>query len=176
MDTPSRQRPCPPRLLPTPRGSTVMFRIFDRRRRLQSPRTSCTSAALASAACRWRSACWPPAPCCRRQQELRCATSRSSSCSSTAEPSQTETFDPKMDGPRRHPAASPAKLATALPGVTFGTTFPKLARAEDAPTRWPFGPLLRCPGDCPTTTPSRSRTRTRSTPTSAPTLRPRRRH
>src|SRR5436309_437736 len=41
-------------------------------------------------------------------------------------PSQTETFDPKMTaGPESRSATG--QVATSLPGVTFGGTFPKLA-------------------------------------------------
>src|SRR5881227_2504839 len=40
-------------------------------------------------------------------------------------PSQTETFDPKMTaGPENRSATG--QVATSLPGVTFGGTFPKL--------------------------------------------------
>lgn len=41
-------------------------------------------------------------------------------------PSQTETFDPKMSAPAEVRSAT-GELATALPGVTFGGTFPRLA-------------------------------------------------
>ena len=41
-------------------------------------------------------------------------------------PSQTETFDPKMSAPEGVRSAT-GETATRLPGVTFGTTFPKLA-------------------------------------------------
>ena len=42
-------------------------------------------------------------------------------------PSQTETFDPKMDQPSGIRSAT-GEVATSIPGVTFGATFPKLAR------------------------------------------------
>jgi len=42
-------------------------------------------------------------------------------------PSQTETFDPKMDQPSGVRSAT-GEVATSIPGVTFGATFPKLAR------------------------------------------------
>ncbi len=42
-------------------------------------------------------------------------------------PSQTETFDPKMDAPVGIRSVT-GEVATTLPGVTFGATFPKLAR------------------------------------------------
>ena len=42
-------------------------------------------------------------------------------------PSQTETFDPKMDQPAGIRSAT-GEIPTSLPGVTFGATFPKLAR------------------------------------------------
>lgn len=42
-------------------------------------------------------------------------------------PSQTETFDPKMDQPSGIRSAT-GEIPTSLPGVTFGSTFPKLAR------------------------------------------------
>lgn len=42
-------------------------------------------------------------------------------------PSQTETFDPKMDQPTGIRSAT-GEVSTSLPGVTFGATFPKLAR------------------------------------------------
>lgn len=41
-------------------------------------------------------------------------------------PSQTETFDPKMSAPAGVRSAT-GEIATSLPGVTFGGTFPKLA-------------------------------------------------
>ncbi|MAS93045.1 MAG: hypothetical protein CMO55_07585 [Verrucomicrobiales bacterium] len=42
-------------------------------------------------------------------------------------PSQTETFDPKMDQPEGIRSAT-GEIPTSLPGVTFGATFPKLAK------------------------------------------------
>lgn len=42
-------------------------------------------------------------------------------------PSQTETFEPKMDQPAGIRSAT-GEIPTTLPGVTFGATFPKLAR------------------------------------------------
>ena len=42
-------------------------------------------------------------------------------------PSQTETFDPKMDQPSGIRSAT-GEVKTSLPGVTFGATFPKLAK------------------------------------------------
>lgn len=42
-------------------------------------------------------------------------------------PSQIETFDPKMDRPDGNRSAV-GEVATSIPGVTFGATFPKLAR------------------------------------------------
>ncbi len=42
-------------------------------------------------------------------------------------PSQTETFDPKMEMPSEIRSAT-GEVATSLPGVTFGGTFPKLAK------------------------------------------------
>lgn len=42
-------------------------------------------------------------------------------------PSQTETFDPKMDMPSEIRSAT-GEVPTSLPGVTFGATFPKLAK------------------------------------------------
>ncbi|HEY2841164.1 MAG TPA: DUF1501 domain-containing protein, partial [Pirellulales bacterium] len=41
-------------------------------------------------------------------------------------PSQFETFDPKMTAPAGIRSAT-GEIATAIPGVTFGTDFPKLA-------------------------------------------------
>jgi hypothetical protein len=41
-------------------------------------------------------------------------------------PSQTETFDPKMDQPSGIRSAT-GEVRTSLPGVTFGATFPRLA-------------------------------------------------
>jgi uncharacterized protein (DUF1501 family) len=45
-------------------------------------------------------------------------------------PSQIETFDPKMSAPAEVRSAT-GEVATKLPGVTFGGTFPKLARLAD---------------------------------------------
>jgi uncharacterized protein (DUF1501 family) len=45
-------------------------------------------------------------------------------------PSQTETFDPKMSAPVEVRSAT-GEVRTALPGVTFGGTFPKLAARAD---------------------------------------------
>ena len=45
----------------------------------------------------------------------------------TGGPSQVETFDPKMTAPAEIRSVT-GELATSLPGVTFGTTFPRLAR------------------------------------------------
>lgn len=45
-------------------------------------------------------------------------------------PSQTETFDPKMEAPAGVRSAT-GELATRTPGVTFGGTFPKLAALSD---------------------------------------------
>jgi len=42
-------------------------------------------------------------------------------------PSQTETFDPKMDQPSGIRSAT-GEVATSIPGLTFGATFPKLAK------------------------------------------------
>lgn len=42
-------------------------------------------------------------------------------------PSQTETFDPKMMAPSNIRSAT-GEIKTSIPGVTFGGTFPKLAR------------------------------------------------
>ena len=42
-------------------------------------------------------------------------------------PSQTETFDPKMDMPSEIRSAT-GEVPTSLPGITFGATFPRLAR------------------------------------------------
>ena len=42
-------------------------------------------------------------------------------------PSQVETFDPKMDAPTEIRSAT-GELKTTLPGITFGGTFPKLAK------------------------------------------------
>jgi Protein of unknown function (DUF1501) len=45
-------------------------------------------------------------------------------------PSQTETFDPKMTAPSGVRSAT-GELATRIPGVTFGATFPRLAALAD---------------------------------------------
>jgi len=45
-------------------------------------------------------------------------------------PSQFETFDPKMSAPAEVRCQTGA-IATSLPGVTFGSTFPRLARLAD---------------------------------------------
>jgi hypothetical protein len=45
-------------------------------------------------------------------------------------PSQTETFDPKMTAPEGIRSAT-GEIATRLPGVTFGSSFPKLAALAD---------------------------------------------
>ncbi|MCO6454076.1 MAG: DUF1501 domain-containing protein [Pirellulaceae bacterium] len=45
-------------------------------------------------------------------------------------PSQTETFDPKMSAPAEIRSAT-GEVATRLPGVTFGGTFPQLAAQAD---------------------------------------------
>lgn len=45
-------------------------------------------------------------------------------------PSQTETFDPKMNAPSGIRSATGA-LSTALPGIQFGGTFPRLASLAD---------------------------------------------
>lgn len=45
-------------------------------------------------------------------------------------PSQVETFDPKMTAPLGNRSAT-GEIATAIPGVTFGGTFPKLAARAD---------------------------------------------
>ena len=42
-------------------------------------------------------------------------------------PSQFETFDPKMDAPREIRSAT-GEIATSIPGITFGSTFERLAR------------------------------------------------
>src|SRR6187401_1279294 len=42
-------------------------------------------------------------------------------------PSQTETFDPKMDAPAGIRSVT-GEVATTLPGITFGGTFPRLAK------------------------------------------------
>jgi hypothetical protein len=45
-------------------------------------------------------------------------------------PSQIETFDPKMSAPAEIRSAT-GEVQTALPGVTFGASFPKLAQRAD---------------------------------------------
>lgn len=45
-------------------------------------------------------------------------------------PSQVETFDPKMNAPEGVRSAT-GEISTALPGVTFGSSFPKLAKLAD---------------------------------------------
>ncbi|MFC1757823.1 DUF1501 domain-containing protein [Planctomycetota bacterium] len=45
-------------------------------------------------------------------------------------PSQTETFDPKMSAPTGIQSVT-GEIKTAIPGVTFGSTFPKLAKLAD---------------------------------------------
>src|SRR5262245_8346361 len=45
-------------------------------------------------------------------------------------PSQFETFDPKMSAPAEIRSAT-GEIPTAIPGVTFGSTFPKLAKMAD---------------------------------------------
>jgi hypothetical protein len=45
-------------------------------------------------------------------------------------PSQFETFDPKMTAPAEIRSAT-GEIKTAIPGVTFGTSFPKLAARAD---------------------------------------------
>jgi hypothetical protein len=45
-------------------------------------------------------------------------------------PSQIETFDPKMSAPAEMRSAT-GEVATSLPGVTFGGTFPRLAKLAD---------------------------------------------
>ncbi len=45
-------------------------------------------------------------------------------------PSQTETFDWKMSAPIEIRSAT-GEIATRLPGITFGGTFPKLAALAD---------------------------------------------
>jgi hypothetical protein len=48
-------------------------------------------------------------------------------------PSQTETFDPKMSAPVEIRSTT-GEIATKLPGITFGGTFPKLAARADKVT------------------------------------------
>ncbi|MEX2027223.1 MAG: DUF1501 domain-containing protein, partial [Pirellulaceae bacterium] len=45
-------------------------------------------------------------------------------------PSQFETFDPKMDAPAEIRSTT-GEIATKLPGITFGSTFAKLAALND---------------------------------------------
>ena len=45
-------------------------------------------------------------------------------------PSQTETFDPKMEAPAGIRSVT-GEVQTKLPGVTFGSSFPKLAQMAD---------------------------------------------
>ncbi len=45
-------------------------------------------------------------------------------------PSQIETFDPKMNAPEGIRSAT-GEITTSIPGVTFGGSFPKLARLAD---------------------------------------------
>src|SRR5882757_6262475 len=45
-------------------------------------------------------------------------------------PSQIETFDPKMSAPSEFRSVT-GEVATSLPGVTFGGTFPRLAAMAD---------------------------------------------
>jgi hypothetical protein len=45
-------------------------------------------------------------------------------------PSQFETFDPKMSAPSDIRSTT-GEIATSIPGVTFGSSFPKLARLAD---------------------------------------------
>src|SRR3954470_21162513 len=45
-------------------------------------------------------------------------------------PSQFETFDPKMSAPAEVRSAT-GEIKTAIPGITFGGTFPKLAKLAD---------------------------------------------
>ena len=45
-------------------------------------------------------------------------------------PSQFETFDPKMSAPAEVRSAT-GEIKTRLPGVTFGSTYPKLAAMAD---------------------------------------------
>src|SRR5579871_1275750 len=48
-------------------------------------------------------------------------------------PSQTETFDPKMTAPVEFRSAT-GEVASRVPGVTFGGTFPRLASLADKVT------------------------------------------
>jgi len=45
-------------------------------------------------------------------------------------PSQMETFDPHMEAPAEVRSAT-GEIATAIPGVTFASSFPKLAKRAD---------------------------------------------
>ena len=45
-------------------------------------------------------------------------------------PSQFETFDPKMDAPSEIRSMT-GEIPTRIPGITFGSTFEKLARLND---------------------------------------------
>src|SRR3954452_8742527 len=45
-------------------------------------------------------------------------------------PSQFETFDPKMSAPADIRSTT-GEIATSIPGVTFGSSFPNLARLAD---------------------------------------------
>src|SRR6185295_17760561 len=45
-------------------------------------------------------------------------------------PSQFETFDPKMSAPSEIRSTT-GEIATSIPGVTFGSSFPNLARLAD---------------------------------------------
>lgn len=45
-------------------------------------------------------------------------------------PSQFETFDPKMDAPREIRSAT-CEIPTRIPGITFGSTFERLAKLND---------------------------------------------
>src|SRR5829696_7593780 len=42
-------------------------------------------------------------------------------------PPQHETFDPHMEAPEEYRCAT-GEIQTALPGVTFGSTFPRMAK------------------------------------------------
>ena len=48
-------------------------------------------------------------------------------------PSQTETFDPKMTAPAGI-ASVTGEVATSIPGITYGSTFPQLERLADQTT------------------------------------------
>src|SRR5262245_37217466 len=58
-------------------------------------------------------------------------------------PSQYETFDPKMSAPDGIRSVT-GEIPTAIPGITFGSTFHRLARLADKFT------VIRsyCPGSC----------------------------